>query len=369
MMAIIQTALLVLLFLPVLYWARLKYSTQITEEHKHDYIKTRKISIILPMRNEKENVIRKLSSVISEIIGDNRIDLIVADSNSEDETNSLATQFLKESELDDNRWNIMNFDVPGKNIALNGVLDNIDSEIVIISDADAHVSPGWLEIVKSRFEDDGIGVVSGMEIVEDLEKKSFQSYYRSNSNWMRLRESEIGSTPVLEGSLLAWKRSAVDSFRFNEKMNADDAQIGLESIRNGFRSVIDPRIQFKDFDIRKRTFSESIRRSQGLSIALARNADLSIFNKNKYARRAVFNAIILYIFFPWALLLFLVNSTIAIFMSPSISHSWEFYSLATIVLICLSHQGRSLITGCAISIMAHIQTLNGKRYSNWDPLR
>ncbi len=363
-----QIALLGLLILPVIYWIRLWHS-KVGKIEECDFISTRKITIILPMRNERKNVTRKLTSVVSEIIDDRFVDLIVADSNSEDETSFLATEFLQKSQLEDGRWNVINFDIPGKNIAMNGALEIIGSEIIVMSDADADVSPGWLKIVRSRLEDEEIGVVSGMEIVGDSRGKNFHSYYRSNSNWMRIRESEIDSTPVLEGSLLAWKISAVGSFRFNERMNADDAQIGLMAIRNGFRSVIDPRIEFKDYESRERVFSESIRRSQGLSMALAKNADLALLNRNKGSRRAIFNAIILYIFFPWIFALFIINSTIAISINPRISHSWEFYSFFSIVLICFSHSGRSLIMGCAISMIAHIQALIGKRYNNWEPLR
>ena len=44
-----------------------------------------------------------------------------------------------------------------KNVALNGVLETIDSDIIVISDADAFVSPGWLETVCSRMEEREIG--------------------------------------------------------------------------------------------------------------------------------------------------------------------------------------------------------------------
>ena len=106
----------------------------------------------------------------------------------------------------------MNFDFPGKNVALNGVLDEIDSEIIVISDADALISPGWLKIVCSRMEDREVGVVSGIERETLIDGRSFAGYYREKSNILRIKESDIDSTPVLEGSILAWKTSALGSF-------------------------------------------------------------------------------------------------------------------------------------------------------------
>ncbi|MDP6871358.1 MAG: hypothetical protein QGI73_03895, partial [Candidatus Thalassarchaeaceae archaeon] len=193
--------------------------------------------------------------------------------------------------------------------------------------------------------------------------------YRRKSNWLRINESRLDSSPVLEGSLLAWKTSAVGSFRFDERVNADDAQIGLHSIKSGYRSIVDPRITFEDFENKKRTVAESIRRAQGLSIALMRNSDLAIMRGRRNARSAIFNAIALYIFFPWSALFFVINALIAFSGDPIIGHSWEFYSICSIVVVSMIPQGRSLIIGSTISIIAHMQAMIGRRYNNWEPTR
>jgi len=367
--AIIQIILVAMLFVPIIYWIRLKnYNSELKDLVDINDTKL-SVTIILPMRNEEKNVERKLSTIISEISEFDKVELIIADSNSNDNTNLMAKEFLEKSELDNSRWKIMNFEKPGKNVALNGVLNTINSEIVVISDADANVKPGWMDVILSRFEEEDIGVVSGIENIKQIESKKFNNYYRLNSNIMRIQESSMDSTPVLEGSLLAWKNSAMTNLKLNENMNADDAQIGLFSIRNGFRSIIDPRIMFEDFEGVERSFSESVRRSQGLSIALIRNADLAIINKRKYAKKAIFNAIFLYVIFPWSALLYCLNSTIAFSINPIISNSWEFYSVLSIIIILMAKQGRSLAKGCLISIIAHIQAIIGKRYNNWEPVR
>ena len=73
----------------------------------------------------------------------------------------------------------------------------------------------------------------------------------------------------------------------SKRMNADDAQIGLICIRRGFRAILDERISFRNFEsLPDRTFRETVRRAQGLSIALLKNADLALFNHRKKARRA-----------------------------------------------------------------------------------
>ena len=369
LMGMLQILILIPISFPIVYWIIISLKTPKTDFPEDSIVSGKNICVILPMRNESINVERKLSSVISEILPHESIEMIVADSNSSDGTREIATDFLSSSSLGSERWGIINFDALGKNIALNGVIEGLDAEIIVISDADANISPGWLKIVVSRLEEEEVGVVSGIEIEDVSESTGLFSFYRRKSNWLRICESRIDSTPVLEGSILAWKAKKFSNFTFNEKMNADDAQICFYSIRQGYRSIIDPRISFQDFERKQRTMREAIRRGQGLSLALLRNADLAIFNSRRKSKLAIINAISLYVLFPWCSLFFSLNATIAFSINPEIAYSWAGFSIGTIFLLFLTRQGRSLATGSLILIIAHIQAIFGKRYQNWEPLR
>ena len=365
-----QVIFSLLLLVPVFYWIMINSSKPSTPEIKEVSLAEKKICVILPMRNEISNVERKLSSMIREILPHPLVELIVADSDSDDGTKDVAKEILEESALEDYRWEIMSFDVRGKNVALNGVLKTIDSEIIVISDADAFVSPGWLEIVCSRMEEREIGVVSGIEMENLADYQGFDDYYRGKSNRLRILESGIDSTPVLEGSILAWKASALGSFRLNERMNADDAQIGFISIRRGYRAIVDQRITFRGFEgSPRRTLKESVRRAQGLSIVLIKNSYLAISSPRKSSRMAIFNALFLYIIFPWVAFLFTMNSVVAFSIDSRIGNTWESFSIFVILLTLMSRQGRFLGRGVLISIIAHIQAITGRRYQNWDPVR
>ena len=365
-----QVVLSILIMVPIFYWFSMKIFSGGRVFSQNMLLIERRICVILPMRNEISNVERKLTGVIDEILPHKFVDLIVADSNSDDGTREIAENLLVSSVMDNSRWRIMDFEIKGKNIAINGVLAEIEADIVIISDADAEVSPGWMEIVRIRMEEEDVGVVSGVEKEEKSMISGFNDYYRGKSNWLRIRESEIYSTPVLEGSILAWKTSALGEFRLNERMNADDAQIGFISMRAGYRSIIDERISFRSFEgSPERSFGESVRRAQGLSIALLKNADLAISGSRRSLRRVVFNALFLYVIFPWASLLFAVNSIVSFSLNPELGNTWEFYSIISIILLILSPQGRFVARGVVISITAHSQALIGKRYRNWEPNR
>jgi glycosyltransferase involved in cell wall biosynthesis len=367
-LAVVQIAVLAVISVPVIYWIIMRVSRisggETIQTEKRDW----EVCILLPMKNEKKNVIRKIESVIEEIISSSNTTIVVVDSGSNDGTAELAKSALEESGLNSSRWRVLSFSRPGKSVAINRAMEELDAEIIVMSDADARVYPGWFDRIIERLGDEEVGVVSGMERPFGRTTKNFTGYYREKSNFLRCQESYSGSTPVLEGSLMGWKVSALGDFRLNEGMNADDAQIGLQSIRMGYRSIVDEKISFSDFDDGGRTIGESIRRSQGLSLALLSSFDL-VFLAERKARMAIINAIILYVIFPWMVLIFAVNSVVAFSMAPVISTNWPMLSLALMAVVLTLPQGRSVCKGVFISLVAHMQILVGRRYHSWDPVR
>ena len=105
------------------------------------------------------------------------------------------------------------------------------------------------------------------------------------------------------------------------------------------------------------------------SIALLKNADLVISGPRKGPRMAIFNALFLYVIFPWAAILFTLNSLIAYSFNPEFGYSWESFSVAAIILTLITRQGRFVAKGIFISILAHIQAVTGRRYQSWEPVR
>ena len=245
---IIQILLVVFISMPVLYWTSMRIFRPPRDRNESKGDENQRICVILPMRNEEKNVERKLMNTLNEIIDYKSAELFVAVSGSNDGTMEMATEFLNSSDLEVGRWKVMEFDTPGKNFALNQTLKKVNCDIVVVSDSDADISGGWMEVMINRLSDSKIGVISGVEDGESSGLKGFQRYYRSNSNWLRIRESEVGSTPVLEGSLIAWNSERMGSFSLDENVNADDAQVGMIAMRKGLRAVVDQRISFKNFD-------------------------------------------------------------------------------------------------------------------------
>ena len=136
-LSIVQLLISTVVSIPIVYWIKMSLSSskkaivKQSEGRFSDEELYKKICVILPMRNERINVERKLHSIISEILPHQGTELLVADSDSRDETGELAIDFLKESELDSSRWKVEKFDVPGKNYALNRLINIVNADIIV----------------------------------------------------------------------------------------------------------------------------------------------------------------------------------------------------------------------------------------------
>ena len=354
-----------IILLNSLYWIFCLYSplaessTNLQVESSIDF------SIILPMRNESKNVERKLSEVIQEILLDDRVSIVVIDSASSDGTGQMAEDFLSSSTLDRDRWSVITSKIPGKSRAINAGISSSEATHFIMMDADSIVEPGWLNIFHSVFSDSEIGSVSGIETIPS--KDGWRGHYRTNSNRIRLMESRLGTTTVLEGGLIAWKSEITTSIPLVEDSNGDDSQLALNSIRLGHKSIVFEELKFLDSSSGNQ-IERSIRRSQGLSRNLFRNWDLIFSAKGLQSRISVFFSIMTYLIFPWCYLICIFSTL----------HYWYFaYSkeilflgpLSIMTLSWVTHRGRSVLVGSILSIISHIQFLIGKRYDEWVPSR
>ena len=105
------------------------------------------ISIIIPARNEEENIESLLQSIANQIYPKELFEVIVVDDNSTDSTASIAQQFsfvklvsLKEDSLNSYKKKAIEIGITAAT-----------GELVVTTDADCIVSPGWLSVIESFY--------------------------------------------------------------------------------------------------------------------------------------------------------------------------------------------------------------------------
>ena len=336
-------------------------------------ISDREITVILPFRNEYDNLKKTLPSLIKEIQNDRNSNLILVNSASNDFPPEAYRGLMENSGLASSIWEIISSSEPGKCIALNKAMQTANTSNLIINvDADIIIQEGTFKIFRSWFLDGKIGAVSGTETFSEKTEHPMGEY-KLYSNKLRNYESSLWSTISLEGSLLAWDPERIGWENFDEDTNADDAQISFKSIISGHRSILDPSITFFDSrDAKRGSFRRLIRRSQGLSSQIIRNLKFGLRCKNKNMRHAYFSSLILYIVVPWCVLFILSFPGLFLLTDfEEITNNWAVsLSIAPSVFLYLSiltRTGKNLVLGSLASITGHVKALFGLKVNSWNP--
>ena len=126
------------------------------------------VAVIIAMRNEANNITDCLQSLKEQTYPEHLYKVYIADDRSDDASVQIVSAFIQ----DDNRFHLLSIsenknELKGKMNVLAQVLDQIDEEIVLITDADCIVPPKWIGTFVDYFEED-TGLVGGLTILVPL---------------------------------------------------------------------------------------------------------------------------------------------------------------------------------------------------------
>jgi cellulose synthase/poly-beta-1,6-N-acetylglucosamine synthase-like glycosyltransferase len=192
------------------------------------------ISVIIPAYNEGGVIGAKLASVLNGRYPDDRMEVIVVDDGSTDDT---AEQVSK---VDDPRVILDHGpERRGKVAALNRAVKRARGEVLVFSDANALMRPDTLTNLMCNFADSTVGCVSGRTVTagHGSELETGENLYWRLESCIKTLESRLGSSPAADGSLLAVRGSVYD-LPSNRIVN-DDFQMAVRTVHQGYRAVYD----------------------------------------------------------------------------------------------------------------------------------
>src|SRR5690348_2977285 len=254
------------------------YDITITRDRHHT------ISIIIPTYNEATVIKEKLSNVSLSDYPSDRIDAIVVDSGSTDNTADLAREFFAQNPLKGQV--VEEKERTGKSGALNLGLKHALGELVCISDVECGWDRPALRNAAKYLSDPTIRSVSGVHHIPSSNETmagNVEGSYRSVYRMLRIAESKLHSTPVGEGEIQLFRRR--DQTGFDPNVGGDDTCAALCMVEKGFRAISAEDVVFFDpappaWGIR---FTQKIRRGQHVLQAFFKHKRL-LFGKNIFSR-------------------------------------------------------------------------------------
>ena len=343
------------------------------------------LTIVLPVRNEEIVLRKKLENLESQEYPVDKIELFVIDSNSSDSTLEILEDW-KSSRESKFRVSVIKMNEHlGKSAAVNRILEeNFESDVMVITDADALLAPESFKRIGRWLSEDKIGAVCGsQQFIETestehfLNEKSCMSFY----HYLRIGESSQSSTPIFEGSLAAYRNCLIQGRNIDSTYNADDSQLAILVHEAGGRSIMDKELQFFESlpGSRENANERRIRRASGLVHLFRRNrtkefdSKFSLIFKNE-AWAHLFMPFFLF-FSVASMLCHIFYSTYMVLLDINLENHHVFLLLIDILFFLSLLFGKQIQFGRILRsfliaqytlLLANIQMYMGKDYRYWN---
>ncbi len=277
------------------------------------------VSIVVPTYNESSIIRFKLENLNQLKYPNDLMQIIVVDSDSNDETVSIVNEFVKQHP-EVNIQVLAENERKGKSTALNFALKRCEGDVVVVSDADCFWPSDILNKALPFLADPNVGAISGPKILLNPEQSwitKTEDAYLTSANLIKLGESKIGSTLLFEGGFSAYKKEAIEAFDpYNT--GSDDSGTIITIVEKNSRAMLVPEARFfSAFPVTwKGKMSLKARRANQLVRVFRRYATLLLRRRIKNSKRVIFQNVLSYLFSPIMFILLLTTTIPLVLIFP-----------------------------------------------------
>lgn len=273
-------------------------------------------TVLVPVHNEEKLMRLKLENIAKVNYPSDKLDVVVVNDCSVDGTLKEVNQYI--TAHPEQKIHVFDSQVHlGKVGCLNRALENVRSDVVIISDVDCFWPSDILTKSLVYLSDSTVGAVTAREWLlnsGDSWVTVGEQFYNTHIQAVRIGESKLHSTIIFQGGFAAYKRNALTEFNHD----TDDSGTALDIVQTNLRSLLIPEIGF--FTVTPATLRSKInikiRRAGHLQHLWARSLNLLVHGKLAMPKRIAIPEIILHIFNPLLMVLWAALTTAAMVAYP-----------------------------------------------------
>jgi len=326
------------------------------------------VSIIVPVHNEERLIESKLANVKDVVYPKEKIEVIVVDDASDDETLVKVGAFVRNNP-DLNVKIVRQNPRAGKSAALNKALASSMHSIVIVSDTDTCWPSDILTKSLPYLADPTVGAITGKGVNRNV-KESWvtmgEETYLNFAYLFRLGESKIHSTIRFEGGFCAYKKEAFE--KFDCETGADDSGTALMVVQNGYRAILVPEAVFyTEFPARLvGKLRIKARRANQLISLCVKSLGLMLRGQLRLPKKIAVAKTLLFVFNPLILLALIATSIVMIALSPLSLFSLVLVLFIMGLLLFARRIFLEVLFDNLILFYALFTFLFGKRYVTWE---
>lgn len=203
-----------------------------------------RVSILIAAFNEEKDIAETLQNKIDQDYPADRLEVLVVSDESSDRTDAIVKAIAAEAPISIRLF--VQRPRRGKTSGLNMLVPKANGEIIIFSDANSQWAPDAVAKLAANFADPDVGYVTGKMVYAHGDGSLIGdgcSAYMKYENWLRERETEMGSVVGVDGGIDAMRKSLY------EPLNPDqlpDFVQPLKVIEKGSRVVYEPKALLKE---------------------------------------------------------------------------------------------------------------------------
>ncbi len=348
---------------PAFIFLYMKHASKTAWPTKIDRNYQPKVSVVIPTYNEAEVIAYKLVNTARLSYPKDSLELVVVDSNSQDDTAKIVKDFSAQNPNLDIKL-LVEQERSGKSHALNYALKNCSGEVIVVSDADCFWPSDILAKSVPYLADPVVGAIGGPKILFNAKQTwitRMEEGYLKSANTLRLGESKAASTLFFEGGFSAFKREAIERFDPYET-GSDDCGTVLKVIEKDFRAMlVTGALFYSSFPASFRgKISVKLRRTIQLVRVFSKYLSLLLKGKVKAARKTVVPNTLLYLVSPVAFIIFLFLTGYLLLSYPVL-----LVFLALLIVPQIRFYFYEILENNVLLFLSLLAVLFGKKFSIW----
>ena len=192
-----------------------------------------KVCIIVPCFNEEKTIAKTLDCLINLDYPKNKLEVLVVDDGSTDNTLKIAKQFEDQKMI-----TVFHKENGGKYTALNYGLERTKAQFIGCLDADSFVNPPSLKKILSYFQDEEVMAVTSS--IKIYQPKTILQYLQEAEYlagiFLRKTFSLLGSMYVMPGPFTIFRREVFEKIgQYREAYHTEDIEMTLRLQKNNLK--------------------------------------------------------------------------------------------------------------------------------------
>lgn len=202
------------------------------------------VSILIAAYNEEKDIEATLRNKIDLDYPRDRLEIIVVSDESTDRTDEIVSKVAAGSDVPIKL--VRQQPRQGKTSGLNLAVPQAKGEIIVFSDANSIYERNALKYLVRNFADPAVGYVTGKMIYANPDGSLVGdgcSSYMKYENWMRSKESKLGSIVGVDGGVDAIRACLYEQLRADQ---LPDFVQPLKVVEKGYRVIYEPEAILKE---------------------------------------------------------------------------------------------------------------------------